>query len=361
MMNGSSKRCDVIAEEAAEWVIVLADADDKTRNEFVAWLRLSPEHIKEFLSVSSIWGTLPELTSQPLVEELVQLAEEQPNVVAMPRAFRRGTAQTLKSPSSGRRLLWRVAATVLFAVAAGVVWMLVSPLEKGKLYVTLTGEQSSVPLADGSLVTLNTRSSLRVAYSDGFRDIHLIEGEALFKVTEDVARPFRVTTEQAIIEAMGTQFNVHKDDDEVTVTVIEGSVNVSATAPSGDFKVPSEGPAAGNDSPQAVRLEVGQQARVGSDSSRAVVSVISVEKATAWRQHLLMFDDLPLKHVIEEFNRYNDPPVIIEDKELQSLPISGVFRSDDRSSFLQFLSQMQLSESAIRSDGTIVLKAKPEK
>ena len=109
-------------------------------------------------------------------------------------------------------------------------------------------------------------------------------------------------------------------------------------------------------SSQPVRLEVGQQAQVKSGVGKPVVADASVEKATAWRQHRLVFESLPLKHVIEEFNRYNDPPTVIADKDLESLPISGVFRSIDRDSFLQFLSQMQLAEHSTRADGTVVLR-----
>ena len=66
-------------------------------------------------------------------------------------------------------------------------------------YATMTGELYSVPLPDGSLVTLNTRSAIRIDYSAQYRDIHLGEGEALFEAVEDIARPFRVIVDQAMV------------------------------------------------------------------------------------------------------------------------------------------------------------------
>ena len=374
-----SRRGDIIAQEAADWLIALADADEQTRKAFAAWLRLSPEHVKEFLCVSAIWGMLPELSSQPSIEELVGAAATEPNVVALPhrdqsearreprrkpRRERRSTRRLARAAryggSPGRtssRARWMGrAAGLLVAVAVGAILLISPPAEDPDLYATVTGEQSSIPLPDGSLVTLNTRSTMRVRYSDEYRDVHLGDGEALFDVARDTGRPFRVITEQAVIEAVGTQFSVRNGIDEVTVTVLEGLVEVSRKAGGANAEMLVDGEPYAERSSQPVRLEVGQQAQVKSGVAKPVVVDVSVEKAIAWRQHRLVFEALPLKHVIEEFNRYNDPPAAIEDKELESLPISGVFRSIDRDSFLQFLSQMQLAESSTRADGTIVLR-----
>ena len=357
----SSRRGDIIAQEAADWLVALADADEQTRKAFAAWLQLSPEHVKEFLSVSAIWGMLPELSSQPSIEELVGAAATEPNVVVLPDVVAlpdRDQSEARRTPgrtSSRARWMGR-AAGLLVAVAVGAILLISPPVEDPNLYATATGEQSSIPLRDGSLVTLNTRSTMRVRYSDEYRDVHLDDGEALFDVAKDTKRPFRVITEQAVIEAVGTQFSVRKGIDEVTVTVVEGLVEVSRKAGGTTAEMLVDGQPYAERSSQPVRLEVGQQAQVKSGVAKPVVVDVSVEKAIAWRQHRLVFEALPLKHVIEEFNRYNDPPTAIEDKELESLPISGVFRSIDRDSFLQFLSQMQLAESSTRADGTIVLR-----
>ena len=223
----SSRRGDIIAQEAADWLIALADADEPTRKAFAAWLRLSPEHVKEFLSVSAIWGMLPELSSQPSIEELVGAAAMEPNVVALPDRDQSEARRTPGRTSSRARWMGR-AAGLLVAVAVGAILLISPPAEDPDLYATVTGEQSSIPLPDGSLVTLNTRSMMRVAYSDEYRDVHLGDGEALFDVVQDTRRPFRVITEQAVIEAVGTQFSVRNGIDEVTVTVLEGLVTYRA-------------------------------------------------------------------------------------------------------------------------------------
>ena len=348
------KRNQLLAAEAADWVIALPHADRETRKAFAAWLRTSPEHIREFLTVSAIWGALPELSSQPPVEELVRMAAAQPNVVEMPAAHRRPLKRTPGRDGAWPRWMGR-AAVVLAAVAAGAILFFLPPADSLNLHATMTGEQLSVPLPDGSMVTLNTRSTVRVAYSERYRDVHLIDGEAFFEAPKDLARPFRVITERAVIEAVGTQFNVRKNAGEVTVTVVEGVVDVSAVRSGADAAEAAKSRVARFNSPNGMRLKVGQQARLQADSGHPIVVDAEVEKAIAWRERRLLFDALPLKAVIEEFNRYNDPPVVIQDKQLELLPISGVFRSDDRDSFLQFLLQMQVAEVSTRAGGSIVI------
>ena len=349
-----SKSSDVIAEEAADWVVALTDGDERTNKAFAAWLRLSPEHVKEFLSVSAIWGTLPGHAAQPSAAELARLADMQPNVVAMPGAAANESRPTALPASSRRRWMAR-AAVVLVAVAAGATLLVLFPRNDPNLYTTATGEQSSMPLPDGSLMTLNTQSAIRVAYTEEYRDVHLADGEALFDVARDVGRPFRVITRQAVFQAVGTEFNVRQDSDKVTITVIEGAVDVSPLTGGATLSAFAEGRREKSELVGRLRLEVGQQAQVAAGVVETTAEDAVVEAAVAWRQHRLVFKDLPLKQVIEEFNRYNAPPVEIRDPKLELLPISGVFRSDDRDSFLQFLSQMRLAESSTRADGTIVL------
>ena len=109
-----SRSSDVIAEEAADWIVALADADEDARKAFAAWLRRSPEHIKEFLAISAIWGTLPGHSAQPSAAELARLSDTQPNVVAMPGAAANGSKATIRRQARAvagwrepPRFLWR--------------------------------------------------------------------------------------------------------------------------------------------------------------------------------------------------------------------------------------------------------------
>ena len=367
------KRRDVIAEEAANFLVELEAPRAGTKAKFADWLKTSPEHVEEFLAVASLWGALPGVAGQPSIEELIELATRDDNVVELSSSQAGDSsapAQTPGRPSRGsRRILTGIAAAAaLAAVSVGGILMLQPPTPDPNLYTTAIGEQTSLPLPDGSIVTLNTQSALRVEYTGDFRNIHLVLGEALFDVAKDPDRPFRVITEHAVIRAVGTQFNVRQKTDDVTVTVVEGIVDVSATAPrplSGEVaNLPRGNPSSPSGSgavlppapPEPTRLTVGQQARVFSQSGEVAVVDAAVDKATAWRERRLVFESLTLGDVIDEFNRYNDPPLLIDDEALKRLPINGVFRANDRESFVAFLHQMRLAEAQTRADGTIVLR-----
>ena len=376
MTNDSShKRQDVIAEEAANYLIELQSPRPETKAEFAAWLKTSPEHVNEFLAVAALWGALPEVSEQPSIEALVELAAGEHNVVELGPMSKEAGAGGLTSPeraesiepsqgnARSRRGHWRfgLAAAMFAAAMVATVLVLRPPATDPNLYTTAIGEQTSLPLPDGSLVTLNTLSTLRVAYSNGFRDIHLTRGEALFDVAKDPDRPFRVITEHAVIQAVGTQFNVRSYANDVTVTVVEGIVDVSATTLgplSGEAaRLPDDSSAnLPTDALLPTRLTVGQQATVVPQSSKVAVVETTIDKATAWRERRLVFESLSLADVIDEFNRYNTPPLLIDEPELRALPISGVFRANDRESFVAFLAQMQLATAHTRDDGVIVLR-----
>lgn len=367
----AKRRSELIAEEAAEWFIALRTPDAKAKSEFVEWLRASPEHVSEYLSIAALWEMLPQAKGQPSPGELVRLAAGTENVVELGQcdvgAERSSSPVQTAHRGSGlsRWFLGAAAAALAGAAALGVLTQFtgIDP----NLYATEIGEQASISLPDGSIVTLNTRSTVRFEYGDSYRDVKLLSGEALFDVSKDPARPFRVMADSVVVQAVGTQFNVRKRSSDVTVTVVEGMVDVSASkgdrAPAGKVARRSDGSGSpsGPAPVQPVRLAVGQQARVQSRSGQVSVVETTVTEAIAWQERRLVFESITLGRVIEEFNRYNHPPLEIDDPSLEQLPISGIFRAHDRESFVLFLSEMRLAESYQRADGTIVLRAVTEK
>src|SRR6202042_1912925 len=112
-------------------------------------------------------------------------------------------------------------------VIAGAAW-----LQKGNEIQTLAtavGQQRNVTLADGSIVTLNTNTILETDLSRSVRQIYLRKGEAHFQVAHDRSRPFLVHAGDAVVRAVGTEFEVRlREDKHVEVLVNEGRVEVQA-------------------------------------------------------------------------------------------------------------------------------------
>ncbi len=227
------------------------------------------------------------------------------------------------APARARRApAWSLAvAAALVLVVCGVIWSQRDGERFGlpKTYSTAHGEQSVRQLPDGSVLHLNTDSELTVRYSRGERLVELERGEALFQVTHNDRRRFRVAAGAAGVLAVGTRFDVRRSPDAVRVTVAEGAVAVfTVTAPQA-----------------AQRVEAGYQVDVGEQvgAPRAV----DPRAALAWLERKIAFENRPLGEVAEEFNRYGRIPIEIQDQEMRSLPISGVFDAYDADSFATFL------------------------
>lgn len=326
-------------EQAAEAWETFHGADGASASdhrEFGEWMRRSPEHVEAYLRISRTMHTLqspgirwPDTPAETLIREarehtdrrVTNLREDLP---AQPHSSQRRFSRV--------SLAFSFAATLLAAI--GVAWfVLMSP----QTFETRFGEQRFVRLDDGSGVTLNTASRIEVELTRGHRYIHLTKGEALFNVAHDPARPLDVYTGKTILRALGTRFDVDVRPNRTTVTVLEGVVSLTHGA--------------GEALPQGNTPLLRAADRVVIDSSGPGTAEhgVRLDEATAWTQQKLVFKARPLGEVAEEFNRYNRERIIIESPALRSQAITGVFKADDPTSFLTFLSN--LPGVTVRDDG----------
>jgi transmembrane sensor len=328
------------AEEAVGWFLELAahtpSADQQEA--FADWLCRSPVHVEEFLRLTATQADLAQLgeIKNMDVEELItEFRKDQADdkVIALssettattggssshPRARARARAPRLRK--RGFRRGWRPRFTMA-AISVILVSLVLTFVLQGVFgqirYATGLGEQLSVHLKDGSLVQINARSTLRAKVNGGVRDLHLPDGEALFRVAKDRVHPFRVYTPQAIIEAKGTQFNVNVIDETTVVTLLEGHVLVSAGKTS-------------------VTLSPGEQVSITGTSGPSKPRIVDAAAVAAWTQHRLVFEDARLSDVIAEFNRFSPQPFVIEDPALRDLRITASFDTGSVQSFIDSL------------------------
>lgn len=99
-----------------------------------------------------------------------------------------------------------------------------------RTFETTKGQFRTVSLPDGTVVKLNTSSSLRVSptYSSNPERIVYLEGEAFFDVHRDVNKPFKVKTNEVEVTVLGTSFNVNSKfkGQAIKVAVASGKVKV---------------------------------------------------------------------------------------------------------------------------------------
>ena len=197
-------------------------------------------------------------------------------------------------------------------------------------YFTRIGEQQTIELDDGSVITLNTAGQLVVDYSEQVRRILLERGEAYFKVAEDSKRPFTVDLGVRSVTAVGTAFNVRKGPERYQVAVIEGAVafhettaDVAALAP----RISADGQAVVLSTLGHRRVEAGWVAEF--DVSRNQLTAFrpeSMDRYQNWRSGLLSFASEPLHRVVQELNRYSRKKILIEDASIMELQVYTVIR-----------------------------------
>jgi transmembrane sensor len=243
-----------------------------------------------------------------------------------------------------------MAASLLLALALGSYHYWLSAT--ADRYTTPVGGIASVPLQDGSNITLNTATEVHVTLSAEEREIDLARGEAFFEVAKDSKRPFVVKAGKKRVIAVGTQFSVLRDGDEIRVIVSEGTVRIEDRGTQSPPVLPLT---SGNTA--AVLLSAGSIAHAG-DSGVLVQreSLSETQVQLSWRTGILMFRDQTLAEAAAEFNRYNERKIVIRDPAVADLKIEGNFRATNVDAFIRLL-ESGFPVHASESDAQIVLSS----
>jgi transmembrane sensor len=376
------KRNEQVYQEACEWFVEFrsGDLDDAGRRRFDLWARKSPEHLAAYLEIAAIWseGSAldPDLKWDP--KTLISHAKaDATNVVPLTDRSRTADASTAVSdtpsepardkldgqqlrPEKSSRPWFRIAASIaaVALVAGTAIWY---QNFRMPIYATTFGEQRSITLNDGSVIDINSHSTIRVRYSAQERDVDLLEGEALFHVAKNPTRPFLVSSATTQVRAVGTEFDVYQKQGGTVVSVVEGRVAVllrsdAAGGETADLPRVTADHQNGSDARQPpgsrsnapIFLAAGEQVLVTTTAMQKA-NHPNIAIATSWTQRQLAFESASLSEVAEEFNRYNERQLIIEDPTLYDFHISGVFSSSDPASLVRFLRErpgVQVTETA---------------
>jgi transmembrane sensor len=340
MDAGTHKR---IEDRAAAW-LAKRDAGGWSANDEAQlrqWIDASVAHRVAFLRLETVWnragrlralgaglpaGTTPsrgKWRESPFfaLQPSARWPQDPAGTPALPRA---ASAPGRIRPLFRSRILL-VAASLLLLMSGAAV-LLESSLG-GPQYSTPVGGLASVPLADGSNVTLDTASRIRVQLWRSERRVHLLGGQAFFVVAKDARRPFVVQAAGNRVVAVGTQFSVRRDRDVLWIVVAQGTVRLE----------PASAPPPGTGG-EPTLLTAGTVARV---TSRSVLiekeSPDELEGILSWREGHLTFREATLAEAVAEFNRYNTHKITIVDPRVGNILISGTFRPTHVGAFVRLL------------------------
>ena len=330
-------------EQAIAWRLRMAESRSESSAALEEWVAADVRNATAWHKVQTPWEILGDHATTPEVIHLRRAA------LAHAHGFAR--------PSPNR---WRVAALGLSAAAVivtlgfALLWQTHPHFD---VYRTKAGERRTETLTDGSEITLDSNSEVRVRYTRSSRELVLAHGQALFNVTHDVLRPFSVAADRQNIVATGTSFNVDLLGSQLLVTLLEGHVIVVPHESDKDG-VPLPTDHADTTSPTLARIEMdaGEQLLIAPRLPPSITHV-NVDHAVAWEKGRLVFQDEPLASVVRRVGRYSEHPIVIADEATANLRISGVFREGDVEGFVSTVVSYLQVHAEHESDGSIRLGA----
>ncbi len=189
---------------------------------------------------------------------------------------------------------------------------------------TPRGGQYQVILPDGSKVWLNAASSISfpTRFTGKIRQVS-VSGEAYFEVAKNAAAPFRVKTERASIEVLGTHFNVmaYADEQHMKTTLLEGSVKI-------------------NSKNSTNLLKPGQQALVNTYGQQTIDNDTDTNDAVAWKNGMFQFTDAGIQEIMRQVSRWYNVPVSYEGKITERQFTGRIARSVKAPDLLAMLQYM---------------------
>jgi len=290
-----------IDEMATLWFVKAHDRmTDSEKKEFETWLHVNPAHHKAYAQLEALWGELD------------------------------GLAPVLNSACTHtkKRSWWGyvACACVVAFFALGVLqWNSSHRLEFAQTMTTPVGAIREYTLNDGTTLFLDTDTTVSVEYYKQKRLVLLHHGQIVLHVSKDVSRPLFVEAKNVEVHVTGTRFEVRNVDDNVRVSVEEGSVDVS-------HKRLEDGTVL-----KLARLHAKDQITMDERGFVLSSSTFSNDSMAPWRSGRLVFDKTPLKEVLFEFERYGAKKTVIASAELASMPLSGSFDIERFGSFLELL------------------------
>ncbi len=286
----TDRETDPLQIEALEWFARMKDETirDSDKVAFQAWLRADPSHAAAFARAQALWDRFGIVKPE---YDRMQRAK-----VTRRRAILGGLGLIVAAPTA-----YYLSQPGFFAD-----------------YTTDVAERRSFTLPDGSEVELGSYSALSVDFSTKRRGLTLYRGQGFFRVAAMPERPFFVEAGYGDVEALGTRFDVKLFNGQSTVSVLEHSVLIrSGGRPA---------------------LTVGEGMQV-SYNDNALTDPKPFDAATveAWRYDRMIFEDVPLRRVLKELERYRHGRIILMDERLGNIPVTAVLETKEASRALDVI------------------------
>lgn len=275
---------------AADWFLRLREEpeDECLRSHFDAWIAADPRH-------RDVWHDM-----QQTVQLIGQAPPDRRSYI-LPRT-------TLPH----HRVTWKIAA---LSATAACVLLLILPVLTLWLradHFTLSGQVQTVQLQDGSTIQLGPDSAIAIDELPDTRNIRLLSGQALFEVTHDPARPFRVVAGEVTTTVLGTGFEVRRIGSRTHVAVRHGRVRVDDVGAA----------------PISRELTAGEWVRVERNAPMAN-GTQAPDAVGLWYTGNVSVRNQSIQNLIDEIRPWYGGKIVLASSELAAQRVTGTYDFHD--------------------------------
>ncbi|MGU3577009.1 FecR family protein [Brucellaceae bacterium C25G] len=294
--TAASHNISNIEKEAIAWFTRMhGKPTSLEKSDFAKWLKRSPDHQRAYADLRSLWSDVGVVMENVANKRHNDLQGSLQKI----KEFRRKKSKAAKG----------AVITSCFALFVMGAWLWIDHpyfIQNWTAdYITEKAERRSVTLADGSTVLMDADTALEVDLSDRGRRVHILRGGAYFAV-ERTGAPFVVRAGNGEVRVLGTQFDVvMNEDDNVTVTLSHGSVEVSSV-----------------DDVRKVVLKPGESVDYGN-AGLGAVKVVNINESMAWHEGRLIFNNARLADVLSQIKRYRDGRIVLLGSSIGDKRVSG--------------------------------------
>lgn len=225
---------------------------------------------------------------------------------------------TIKMPSFWMSSFRNIAAILILVVSVSIASFyiykdLALPADNKICYETFSpiGSQTKIILPDSTIVWLNSGSSLKYNQAFGKKErVVVLAGEGYFEVKKNKSKPFIVHTDSLNVKVLGTVFNVraYNDDANVTVNLIEGSVNVSLP------KLESAG---------SHTMKPNEKLVFNKQTKKIESSEVDASRSALWTTGKLCFVDATINQISKDLERKYNVKIKIDSDKIKNELFSG--------------------------------------
>jgi ferric-dicitrate binding protein FerR (iron transport regulator) len=230
----------------------------------------------------------------------------------------------------------QIAAVLVLAILISALYnlfLVTKPNDKNKTIVNQQvrasfGTQSRVVLADGTVVYLNSGSTLKFPNSfDGMKNRNVeLTGEGSFEVAKISEQPFIVDIHNIQIKVLGTKFTVdaYPNNSSFIIALIEGSIQLQQKNGTGVTDL--------------IEMKPNQVANYNLSENKLLTNTEEdLTKYTAWTEGKIVLSNDPVNTVIQKLENWYNVDIELSDKKLEKYRFTGTFIEEPLEQVLRIL------------------------